>query len=398
MQRLDRVPVLLLGGVSLVRALGLAGIPAVVASYESDEPAFASRYCVGRCVLPPLENEAAIDAIVTIGDRLTAMYGRRVPLMYGNDDYLKLIYAHRERLQRYFLLMLNEPEVAQALLLKDAFQTFAQRRGLPVPPSLEWDGTGPGTVAGTAEPVVVKPCDKDGWHDSTLKKRLFGDAKALVFDSGAKAAANPDVAMFRDQLTVQRYIEGDDTCIWSYHAFADENGAVLDSFIGRKLRTFPANTGESSFIELDENEELAALGADIAARLPLKGIFKMDFKKDARTGRWYLLEINARFNLWHYLGACSGVNLLRVAYEYTLDGTRPLEPRRYGTGLRWMSFELDLRAFLELRARKALGTLGWLGSIVFSRKVYNLFAWRDPGPWLGFWARRINRQWRSTAS
>jgi len=56
--------------------------------------------------------------------------------------------------------------------------------------------------------------------------------------------------------------------------------------------------------------------------------------------------------------------------------------------------------------------VGWLGSIAFSRRVCNLFAWHDPGPWLRFWrlriARRANRasgslvslvrQWLSTAS
>jgi D-aspartate ligase len=187
---------------------------------------------------------------------------------------------------------------------------------------------------------------------------------------------------------------------------------VLDSFIGRKLRTYPSRTGESSFIELDDDEELSRLGAEIAAKIPLKGIFKMDFKKDSRSGRWYLLEINARFNLWHYLGAHNGVNLLRVAYDYVLEGTRPLNPRQYGTDYRWLSLELDLRAFLDLRRRGELGVFSWLVSILSSRNIYNLFAWGDPGPWILFWTHRFARrwdrgsrrivsmvrQWRSTAS
>jgi predicted ATP-grasp superfamily ATP-dependent carboligase len=413
MQRLDRIPVLLLGGVNLVRSLGLAGIPAIVASCEADEPAFASRYCVGRCLLPPLDQgEAAIEAVVRIGDRLSALHGRRVPLMYGSDDYLALIYAHRQRLQRYFLLLLNDADVAEALITKDRFQAFAESRGLPVPRSLAWQGEGPDSVAAAAGPVLAKPSNKVDWHDSPLRKRLFHDAKARVFPSGKALAADADAAMFRDQLTFQEYVPGDDTCIWSFHAVADERGEVLDSFIGRKLRTYPTRTGESSFIELDEDDELSALGARIAAQLPLKGAFKIDFKKDPRSGRWYLLEINARFNLWHYLGASNGVNLPRVAYDYMLEGARPIAPHCYATEYRWLSLELDLRAFLELRARGELGVFAWLASILASRNVYNLFAWRDPGPWLRFWSHRFSRrwgrgsnrflsrvrQWRSTAS
>src|SRR5437588_12035894 len=62
----DRIPVVLLGGVNLVRALGLAAIPAIVASHEDDEPAFASRYCAAKCLLPSLSNgEAVADVRVT---------------------------------------------------------------------------------------------------------------------------------------------------------------------------------------------------------------------------------------------------------------------------------------------------------------------------------------------
>jgi predicted ATP-grasp superfamily ATP-dependent carboligase len=345
-------------------------------------------------LLPPLDpGDSAIEAIVRIGDRLSAMYGRRVPLFYGSDDYLKLIYAHRYRLERYFLLLLNDAEVADALISKDRFQELAESRGLPIPRSLSWEGTGAGTVAGTPGPVLAKPSNKVDWSESALKKRVFHAAKALVFPSGEALAAEPTVKLFREQLTVQEYVPGDDGCNWSFHGVADANGAVLDSFVGRKIRTFPPGSGESAFIELDDDAELSALGARIAAILPLKGVFKMDFKKDARTGEWYLLEINARFNLWHYLGARNGLNLLRVVYDHLLEGARPLNPHVYATEFRWLSFELDLRAFRQMRARGELGLFSWLASIVASRNIYNVFAWRDPGPWLVFWGHRLSRRW-----
>ena len=80
--------------------------------------------------------------------------------------------------------------------------------------------------------------------------------------------------------------------------------------------------------------------------------------------------------------------------------------------MRWLSFELDARAFQALRAEGKLSPIGWLASLAFARKVYNLFAWTDPGPWISFWAHRfarlghrgtarfatLIRQWRSTAS
>lgn len=407
-----RVPVLLLGGVNLVRTLGMAGIPAVVASADPDEPAIASRYCAAHFILPPLDHPQAIERLAGIGERMREAAGQRVPLMYGSDDALELIYAHRERLQRHFSFLVTDPAIAEALIAKDRFQSLALMRGLPVPRELLWEGDGPGSLGGATREVLVKPRVKVDWHDSVLCARVFnGDSKARIYAHGAAALADPAVALFRDQLTFQEYIPGGDEALWSFHGYADETGALLASFIGRKVRTDPPLTGESAFIELAHDDSLAELGRDIAARLPLKGPFKMDFKRDPRDGRWYILEINARYNLWHYLGAANGVNLMAAAYGYLLGHQRRMPPRARTTR-RWLSLENDWRAFRVLHARGELGWRGWIASILFSRNVYNLFAWEDPGPWLRFWsrrvARRVNRgsgrlaervrQWRSTAS
>jgi predicted ATP-grasp superfamily ATP-dependent carboligase len=413
--RLDpkRLPVVLLGGINLVRTLGMAGIQVIVASSNPDDETFASRHCLGRCVLPSFDQaDCAVDAIVALGDRLSDTYGRRVPLMYGSDDALELIYAHRERMQRHFLLMLNDAQIGEALIAKDRFQALAQGRGIPVPQELQWEGDGPGTLGATRGAVLIKPCLKVDWYASQLRERLFpGDSKARVFANGAEVLGDPVVALFREQLTFQEYIPGGEGCLWSYHGLADGQGHVLASFVGRKIRTYPPVNGESAFIELARDESLCDLGRYVAARLPLKGVFKMDFKRDPRDGRWYLLEINARFNLWHYLGAHNGVNLMRAAYDFMVDGAQ-WEAQEYATRRRWLSLGLDFRAYRRLAAAGKLSLRAWLSSIAFSRNIYNVFAWSDPAPWVRFQLNRVTRkgarayelfvshlrQWLSTAS
>ncbi len=261
-------------------------------------------------------------------------------------------------------------------------------------------------------PVLVKPRVKVDWYDSPLRARLFdGAAKARIFESGAAAAADAAVARYHDQLLFQEYIPGGDEALWSFHGIADDHGRVLAAFVGRKIRTHPPLTGESAYIELAHEPSLEEAGRSIAARIPLKGVFKMDFKRDARDASWRLLEVNARFNLWHYLGAANSLNLPQVTYDYLVDGVvpAPLVPRRR---YRWLALELDFRAYRILAARGELTAGRWLRSILGARKVYNVFAWHDPGPWLSFWGRRLARrfargpgqvvhlvrQWRSTAS
>ena len=414
LHRLDitRLPVVLLGGLNLVRALGLDGIQAIVATADTEEPALQSRYCTLGVTLPG-EHDARVDAIAALGERLAGMYGRRVPLMYGSDDALELLYAHRTRLARFFLFLACEAEVAESLIAKDRFQAFAESRGLPVPRMLSWDGDGDGSLAACDREVVVKPRMKHDWSNSTLCQRLFdGEGKALTFASGAAARAHPVVAHFHDQLAFQEYIPGDDTALWSYHGFADEHSQVIGAFTGRKVRTYPAGMGESAFIELAHDDGLHALGADIARRCDLRGPFKIDFKRDAWDGRWYVLEINARYTLWQYLGAFNGANLMRVAYDYLVSRERrPVPVPR--TTMRWIDSSLDFKAARQMIREGQLGWAGWLASLAGSRKLYNLFSWTDPIPFLDWaWqrARRVavrgsgrvltllRRPWGSTAS
>ena len=201
--------------------------------------------------------------------------------MYGSDDYLKLIYAHRERLERYFLLLLNDPDVADALLAKDRFQAFARgARAAGAALRSRWDGASrerapSGPVRGEALQqgglAPIRRCASASSHD----------AKALVFASGARPPPTRTVlALFHDQLTFQQYVRGDDRSIWSFHGFADEKrrGArlVRRPQAPHLSRRSPAKAPSSSSRTTTSSPRSAARSR---ARLPLKGIFKMDFKQ-----------------------------------------------------------------------------------------------------------------------
>jgi D-aspartate ligase len=390
-------PVVLLGGLNIVRALGMAGIPVIIASSERGTPSMASRYCAGTIALPPIsERDAVVDALVHAGKKL----GMRAPLFYDNDDRLALVQDYREALAPHFAMLLNEPALGDALLEKSRFQDFAEGHGLPVPRRLAWEA-----LAAERGPVLVKPKTRTAWDNSSIRLQLFGGAgKARIFADGAAARADALAAQLAGQLSFQEYVPGGDESIWSYHGFAAPGGEVLEWFVGRKVRTWPALTGDSSYLALERDPRLAALGREIAQRIGLAGVFKMDFKRSSATGRDYLLEINTRFNLWHYLGAAGGVNLPEVAYRYVLHGERPLhaEVRR---GARWLCMRYDKRAFRELNREGRLGLSRWVLSLLHVPMVYDLFSWTDPKPFLRHWTAKIRaalskrvHRWLATAS
>ena len=392
--RPDRPPVVLLGGLNVARATGLARIPVIVASTDAACPVFASRHCDSPLLLPPLEQPAAVvETVMRLGERLANALGCAVPLFYGDDDYLNLILQNRGRLAQYYRFILNDPEVAAALLDKERFDAFSRSRALPVPRTLEWE-----ELEAIPGPVLVKPKLKLGFEQSAIFVRLLGRAgKARVFATPQQVLADPLARSLRHDLLFQEYIPGDDRQIWSFHGYADEESRVLAWFTGRKIRTYPALTGVSTYLQLAHHDELAAIGQRIVARTPLKGVFKIDFKQDPRTGQFFMLEVNARFNLWHYLAAANGLNIPCVAYDYLLHGKVPAAAPRPRSSLRWLSLRLDYRAYRDLASRGELSLWRWLASLATSRKVYDVFAWSDPLPLVRYWVRRMHRVPRVTA-
>ncbi|HEY5897534.1 MAG TPA: ATP-grasp domain-containing protein [Burkholderiales bacterium] len=386
-----RPPVLLLGGINLVRALGLARIPVIVASPQGFTPAMASRYCTGRLSLPPLEQREALVASLM---RAAERFGAALPLFYGDDDYLGIVQDFRVTLAKRYLFLLNDPALSRALHSKALFQALAEERGLPIAGRLDYEHLGE-----LRRPVLVKPRMKTGWAESTVHRQLFGGAgKARLFASGREARLDPLVRQLAPELSFQEYIPGDDRALWSFHGFADRKGRVLAWFTGRKIRTYPALTGDSSYLELAHDEKLGELGHEVVARLGLKGVFKIDFKRHAESGQFYVLEVNARFNLWHHLGAKNGVNLAQVAYDYLTGNARPA-PQRARSTYRWLCLRLDYKAARSSRIKP----WRWLASLA-KPKVYDVFAWTDPLPLLvelkGYLPRirRRMQRWLSTAS
>ena len=162
---------------------------------------------------------------------------------------------------------------------------------------------------------------------------MAGASKALhVVGREDLEALWPRLARAGTELLAQQLIAGPESRIESFHVYVDASGAIAGEFTGRKIRTFPRAYGQSTAVEVVWLPDVAELGREVVGRLGLRGVAKLDFKRDDH-GRLHLLEINPRFNLWHHPGAVAGVNLPAMVYA-DLTGrerppaARPPPPRR----------------------------------------------------------------------
>ena len=386
-------PAVLLGDLTLARPLGMAGIPVIVAVTKPNDVTLKSRFVNDHIVVGGFSKEQqaeTVAALTALGRRL----GRRVPLVYGADQHIDMLYRYRAELEEHFLFILNDDAAGAAMFDKEQFATFCDEHGVLAPATATPQ---PGanladTLAKLRAPLIIKPRRKTAWKE--MQKALFdGVGKARIFETREALLAHPGFQAFAHELLVQEHLGSDAREVYSFHGFADASGRVLGSFCGRKIRTYPVVAGESSCIEIIQHAEIDALGHDLAARLGLRGPFKFDLIRDDRTGRFYTLEVNCRFTLWNYMGAAHGVNLPAIAYQHLMTGASAAEVRPVpGRTARWANIYGDRMAFRELHAEGRLGWGEWLGQIAAPDTLYEVFAWNDPMPAVAWWSQQISQR------
>lgn len=307
-------------------------------------------------------------------------------LFYDNDWDLLFVSRYRHELARVCRFVVADAELVEDLVDKRRFQARAQRLSLPVPAAVTVSPSAPvDAVYELAFPVLIKPLTRQ--HATW---RPVAGAKAIHVETPDELPAFLEqLAGSDDELLVQEVVRGPESAIASYHVYVDAEGDIAAEFTGRKLRTTPGY-GYSTALEITDDPDTLELGREVVRRLRLRGVAKLDFKRD-RSGRLHLLEVNPRFNLWHHPGALAGVNIPAAVFADLVGGERRA-PAPARSGIRWCSLAHDLGA------ARASGwtTLRWL-RFALRCDAKSGFAWDDPLPLPRAAAARLRRRFAAGA-
>jgi predicted ATP-grasp superfamily ATP-dependent carboligase len=378
------VDVVLLGGFGQLRPLAAAGLSPYVVLRTPRDSLRHSRYFrdSGLLLADAEANERGfVTSLIHFAERLPAP-----PVLYYGDDFeLGLIARHRQRLRETFRFAMPDAAMVEACLDKALFFELGERRGLPLPrqrvatPDLDARAV----ERSVGFPCVLKPNLREGWLESAAIRSVGGKPQKIL-RAGNRVECEAALAAMRrytDNFVVQTFIPGGEEQVYSFHAYIPESALPRAAYVGRKIRTYPSMGGQSTLICLVHDDEIMRLGWEMVDRLGITGIVKIDFKRDAETGRAYVLEVNLRWSLWTQLGARCGINLADLAYrDQCGDAYDP--PSRYRTDVCWLNLAQDVKTFFgDYRPRGELSTPAWIRSYL-RPKVYQRFAWDDPMPTL----------------
>jgi D-aspartate ligase len=332
-------------GLAVTRALARRGIE-VVGVDEGRTPASFSRSL--RFVHAPVRGD---DAWVGFLLALARRAARPPVLLWTSDVHAERIARVQGALRQDYRFISAGRQLVEDLASKIRFAALASDLELPVPRSVRLSEVGADVE--TFLPCVVKPDGPDAWSAQVLAERGVAPAKAIpVFDRAGLENVRHRLGDIAESLVIQEMVLGPDENHIDYHALIGDDGAVHGEFVGRKLRLAPPHYGLGTFVESTHDEEVRAIGREVLRRLGYLGVANINFKRDVRTGRVMLLEVNPRFSLWTGLDVHCGVDLPYWTYLLS-SGSRPATQSDYPDGQRWMHWLWDLASVGRAHERRS---------------------------------------------
>jgi D-aspartate ligase len=359
----SEVPVVVVGGglngLGVVRSLAAARVPVFLLETTRRLPAAWSRHCT-FVRARALEGRGLLDALT----RLAATLSSRPVLLLTTDRAVAAVAAMREQLDPVYRILLPPADTLALLSDKASFHRLAERAGLTVPRGIPIEGKiNLARIEELTPPLILKPADKRPVEAGLLERavRASSIAEARIIASR--------MLQVTSSVMVQEWIEGEDSDIYFTLFNCDAQANIVGLFTGRKLVCTPPAIGNTAICVAapEAAQQLLEPTRQLVARTSYVGLGGLEFKRDARTGQFVIIEPTAgRTDLQEEIATLCGVNLPALAYWAALDTTPPMTQASVPASVAWRS-SIEFRTPRELTARRLP---------VFD----GFFRWYDPFP------------------
>lgn len=373
-------------GLAIARDLGPLGIRVLGLTAIPSFPGNASRWLEHRPSPDSLtQADELLDYLALLGDEL----GSPALLLPTRDHDLNLIARNRDRLEARFLMPMLPLAELDRVMNKDTLASAAAEVGLSVPRAV--------TVSLPAElerasslrfPCICKPIYASQWRKPGIWEAV-GRQKALRVESfdhlrtfyGGFSPLDPLVI-------VQEWIEGGEGNLQIFGSYCGVDHEVLAFFTARKRLQYPPLSGTGIVVEALRLPDLEEPSRALLRALKFRGISEIEFKRDDRDGRLYLIEVNPRHWDQHGLGTAVGVNLSEALYRDTTG-----QPRRPMTQqeerVLWVAEAEYLRHVARCLTLRA--PLVDVAMVLGSRRIFSVFDRGDLRPFASLLGLRTGR-------
>lgn len=365
---------------AITRSLGRQGVPVVRIHPNRLDHSLSSRYCTEVAISPNQyeSGPALVDYLLQLAARHP---GPRV-LIPASDDCAEFLGANHAVLENAYRLCVARPEVMAQLVNKRRQYEQATRLGIPIPETYfpESQADVEQLVATISNyPYILKPLIAHSWRLASMQ-RVSQGRKALIVRTpdelrSACLAMGDD---FRDVM-LQEVIGGRDEQLFTFLGYLREDSTPLAYCVRRKIRQLPVDFGYCTMTVSCHDDRVVEQSIRLLQGIGFSGICGIEYKFDAATGHYKLIEINPRpVNTIGLAPAC-GVDIGHVAWRDLIGETvDPLTTWR--DGVVWYRIWSDLVAARRLRGAAGPSLLEWGRSLWRAPRTEAVFARDDVRP------------------
>ena len=362
-------------GLQTARILVKRGVPVIAIASD------LTHYCCKTKVCEDIfeadtGSEALIDTLMKLGPDLE----KKAVLYPCTDLSVLMISRNRECLGDWFHVVLPEGDVIELLMDKMSFYTYAQKAGMPVPRTFFLrDNDEAFQAAGKLDyPCILKPPMKTPKWEEHTKAKVFKASDREDFLRLYEICSD-----WADVLMAQEWVEGSDASLYSCNCYFNTNSDPVVTFIARKLRQWPPETGTSCLGEEVRNDVVLEESIRLFRSVGYRGLGYVEMKRDERTGKHYIIEPNVgRPTGRSAIAEAGGVDLLYTMYCDAVGLPMPDGLEQKYTGVKWIYLRRDLQSAAYYWRRGDLSLRKWWNSLR-GQKAFALFSWSDPAPFWG---------------
>jgi carbamoyl-phosphate synthase large subunit len=184
-------------------------------------------------------------------------------------------------------------------------------------------------------------------------KGVYYGATVAWSEADAVAAFHRFTAQWGLPVIVQGFIAGEE---YNVAALGDGKGNLVGAVAMRKMMLTDKGKGWCG-VAID-NPDLVRICEAVVGTLRWRGPLEVEILKSAKTGEYFIIEINPRFPAWIHLSAGAGLNLPYFAVRLALGLPLPSPLPSYRAGTLFVRISVDqisdLSTFEQLAATGVL--------------------------------------------
>lgn len=256
-----------------------------------------------------------IKSIVEKGKELKKTYEKLI-LVPCLDYYMELCIKNRDKLKGIYENNFISNELLQKFITKDKFYELCEKFDIKYPKTIICkykDRKNIHKKINFKYPIILKPNNSLSseylYCDFPNKKKVFyinneDELKSIIKDINSST--------YKDNLIIQEYIKGDDSCNRVINCYSDKKGkvqmmalgrAVLEEYAPGALGNYAAIISDPGYHKIFDKIKIMLEG------LGYTGFSNFDIKYDKERNEYYFFELNYRQGRSSFFVNAAGISL-----------------------------------------------------------------------------------------